>query len=194
MAKAKRTIGILALQGDVSLHARALDQLGAGCIHVKKPDQLLEIDGLIIPGGESTTLLKLMEPVGMLTAIKDFAAAGKSIFGTCAGAIILATKVTHPVQQSLGLIDITVRRNGYGRQIDSFEAEGRAHPPLGSASSLPMTFIRAPRITAVGPDVKVLATYHDEPVLVRQNSTLAATFHPELTGDLRIYQYWLRLV
>lgn len=179
-------IGVLALQGDVSLHAKALEQLDVSTVFIKKPAQLAEINGLIIPGGESTTLLKLAEPLGFLKAIKDFAASGNHIFGTCAGAILLAKTVTNPVQTSLGLIDITIQRNAYGRQLDSFEAIGQFE-----SNDLPMVFIRAPRITNVGDPVKTLATHKNEAVLVEQNNILAATFHPELTNNLSVYRYWL---
>ncbi len=185
---AGRTVGILALQGDVCLHAKAFEKLGITTVLVKKPEQLDKVDGLIIPGGESTTLLKLAEPLGFLDAIKNFS---KPIFGTCAGAILLSKKVTNPDQISLGLIDITIQRNAYGRQIDSIDSLGEQHEPLGTGS-LPMTFIRAPRITTIGNKVKVLATHNNEPVLVAQNNVLVATFHPELTNDLNVYEYWLK--
>jgi 5'-phosphate synthase pdxT subunit len=186
----RQTVGILALQGDVSLHAIALHELGIEAVHIKMPQQLKDLDGLIIPGGESTALLRLAEPIGMLEAITVFAQSGGAILGTCAGAILLATKVTNPAQQSLGLIDITIRRNGYGRQINSSEVTGQGHPPL-SNFVIPMTFIRAPRITILGKAVKVLASYQDEPVLVEQGNIMAATFHPELQANTSIYEYWL---
>lgn len=187
---AQKRIGVLSLQGDVELHSKALESFGTKAVSVKNPSQLRGLDGLVIPGGESTALLRLCEPIGMLPAIADFAKAGGAVFGTCAGAILLASSVTDPAQDSLGLIDVTIRRNGFGRQIDSMEAIGQAKPPLGN-SSIPLTFIRAPRITTVGPDVKILATYKREPVLVRQANILAATFHPELQSDVTVYGYWL---
>ncbi len=187
---AGRKVGVLALQGDVNLHAKALEQLDTKVTFIKKPGQLSAVDGLIIPGGESTTLLKLAEPLGLLEAIQHFAASGKHIFGTCAGAILLASKVTSPAQTSLGLIDITIERNAYGRQINSFDNSGQKCEPLGTGK-LPVTFIRAPRITKAGDTVEVLATHQDEPVLVQQHNILAATFHPELTNDLSVYRYWL---
>jgi 5'-phosphate synthase pdxT subunit len=190
--KAQR-IGILALQGDVSLHVQALQALGVQAVLVKMPAQLKKLDGLVIPGGESTALLKLAEPVGMLAAITAFARSGGAIFGTCAGAILLAEKVTNPAQSSLGLVNITVQRNGYGRQIDSLETTGQGHLPL-SSSRIPMTFIRAPRITATGKKVKILATYQNEPVLVQADKIMAATFHPELQADKTVYRYWLKSV
>jgi 5'-phosphate synthase pdxT subunit len=183
-------IGILALQGDVSLHVQTLKAFGIKPVLVKMPTQLHGLEGLIIPGGESTALLKLAEPIDMLSSITSFANSGGGIFGTCAGAILLASKVTNPTQPSLKLIDITVERNGYGRQIDSSETTGQAHSPLGN-QKIPMTFIRAPRITETGRQIKILATYHDEPVLVRQANIMAATFHPELQADKTVYEYWL---
>lgn len=184
-------IGVLALQGDVSLHVEALLELGITATLVKMPAQLKKLDGLIVPGGESTALLKLAEPIGMLEAIVAFVQAGGSIFGTCAGAILLAKNVTNPAQKSLGLIDITIERNGYGRQVDSAEAVAQAKQPFATGE-LPITLIRAPRITAVGRGAKVLATYRGEPVLVQQGNIMAATFHPELDVDTRVYTYWLR--
>jgi pyridoxal 5'-phosphate synthase pdxT subunit len=185
-----KKIGVLSLQGDAELHSKALKSLGVKAIAVKKPSQLRGLGGLVIPGGESTALLRLCEPLDMLPAIARFAEAGGAVFGTCAGAILLASSVTDPAQDSLGLIDVTVRRNGFGRQIDSMEAVGKARPPLGNFS-IPLTFIRAPRITAVGPAVEILATHKKEPVLVRQGGVMAATFHPELQPDGTVYGYWL---
>ncbi len=187
---AGKKIGVLALQGDVELHSKTLEGFGAKVEPVKNPSRLRGLDGLVIPGGESTALLRLCEPIGMLPAIKDFAKTGGAVFGTCAGAILLASSVTGPAQDSLGLIDVAIRRNGFGRQIDSMEAIGKARPPLGN-SSIPLPFIRAPRITAVGPAVEILITYKKEPVLVRQAAVLAATFHPELQSDGTVYGYWL---
>jgi 5'-phosphate synthase pdxT subunit len=183
-------VGILALQGDVALHVKCLEELGLSPVLVRMPEQLKDLDGLIIPGGESTALLKLAEPIGMLEAIKNFARGGGNIFGTCAGAIILAREVTNPSQASLQLIDITIERNAYGRQLDSSDVTGRSFLPGGPAS-LPLTFIRAPRISSVGKKVKVLVEYKGDPVLARQDNILAATFHPELSGSLEVYKYWL---
>jgi len=177
----------------VALHAEALQTLGVQARLVKLPADLTGLDGLIIPGGESTALLKLCEPIGMLPAIVTFVADGGSVFGTCAGAILLAKTVTHPKQESLGLIDISIKRNGYGRQLDSQETTGRTQGALGDGA-LAMTFIRAPRITRVGSTAKVLAIYDDEAVLVQQDRLLAATFHPELTDDQSVYRYWLNLL
>lgn len=187
---AGKRVGILALQGDVDLHVAALSVYDVEAITVKMPDQLARLDGLIIPGGESTALLKLAEPIGMLDAITDFAKAGGKILGTCAGAILLAKEVIKPAQKSLGLIDITINRNGYGRQLNSMEVVGQAVAPF-TKGKLPMTFIRAPRITSVAKSVKVLASFENEPVLVEQSNILVATFHPELTDDPSIYEYWI---
>jgi 5'-phosphate synthase pdxT subunit len=189
----QKNVGILALQGDASLHKQALAGLGVEAKMVKNPSELIGLDGLVIPGGESTALLRLAEPIGMLAAIINFADSGGSIFGTCAGAIILAHQVTNPHQKSLELIDITIERNGYGRQVDSRETLGKAFLPLGN-DVIPMTFIRAPRITMAGEKVAILATYKDDPVLVQQAKIMAATFHPELQTDNAIYKYWLQQI
>jgi pyridoxal 5'-phosphate synthase pdxT subunit len=180
-------IGVLALQGDFDAHRRRLEALGAEVVLVKKPEQLDTIDGLIIPGGESSTFLKLLSKDG-LAKLKDFVRL-KPTFGTCAGAILLATEVENPTQSGLGALDITIRRNAYGRQIDSSIREGRFlnHP-------IEMVFIRAPKIERVGQGVEVIATEGKDPVLVRKGKTLAATFHPELSADQRIHQYFLDLV
>jgi len=190
-------IGVLALQGDFDAHRRRLEELGAEVIMVKKPDQLNEIDGLVIPGGESGTFLKLLGEEGF-ARLKDFVRT-KPTFGTCAGCILLASEVENPTQNGLGALDITVRRNAYGRQIDSSIREGRF---LGEP--IEMVFIRAPKIERVGPDVEVIATEGNNegtnedktaaPVLVRKDKTLAATFHPELSDDRRIHKYFLDMV
>jgi pyridoxal 5'-phosphate synthase pdxT subunit len=180
-------IGVLALQGDFDAHRRRLEELGAEVVLVKKPDQLEEIDGLIIPGGESGTFLKLLGEDG-LAKLKDFVRA-KPTLGTCAGCILLATEVENPKQTGLGALDITVRRNAYGRQIDSSIREGKfLNDPIE------MVFIRAPKIERIGKDVEVIATEGKDPVLVRRGNTLAATFHPELSDDQRIHKYFLKLV
>jgi 5'-phosphate synthase pdxT subunit len=188
-------IGVLALQGDFALHARAL----ARClpppevVEVRKPEQLDDLDGLVIPGGESTTLLKLMEAWGFERALATFHEAGKPIFGTCAGLIVMARDVTHPAQPSLGLIDVGVERNAYGRQRDSFEVRGSAaldHDPV----PVHMVFIRAPRIRRVGESVRTLARHAGDPVLARQATVLVATFHPELTDDVAVHAYFCRMV
>ena len=187
------TIGVLALQGDFALHAKALARVGAGAVEVRKPPELEGVEGLIIPGGESTTLLKLMTAWDFVPAIEKFHAAGKPIFGTCAGLIVLAREVERPRQPSLGLIDVAVERNAYGRQRESFEARGTAL--LDDAPTpIEMVFIRAPRIRRVGPAVTSLATYEGEPVLARQGTVLAGTFHPELTDDPTVHRYFCRMV
>lgn len=185
-----RKIGILALQGDVGLHVKALEGFGVSTAEVRKPGQLDGLAGLVIPGGESTALLRLCEPIGMLGAITSFARTGGAVFGTCAGAILLASDVKNPDQDGLGLMDMTIRRNGFGRQIDSMEAAGQGGPALGG-QSIPLVFIRAPRIAEVRPGVEILATYRGEPVLVRQKNVMAATFHPEMQSDDTVYGYWL---
>ena len=182
-------IGVLALQGDFDAHRKRLEELGAEVVLIKKPDQLDQIDGLVIPGGESGTFLKLLGEDGF-AKLKDFVHA-KPTFGTCAGCILLASDVENPKQTGLGALDITVRRNAYGRQIDSSIREGRF---LGDP--IEMVFIRAPKIERVGEGVEVIATEGSDkvPVLVRQGKTLAATFHPELSDDRRIHQYFLDVI
>jgi 5'-phosphate synthase pdxT subunit len=182
-------IGVLALQGDFDAHRRRLETLGAEVVLVKKPEQFNEIDGLVIPGGESGTFLKLLGKDGF-EKLKDFVRA-KPTFGTCAGCILLATDVENPKQSGLGALDITVRRNAYGRQIDSSIREGRFEN-----DPIEMVFIRAPKIERVGEGVEVIATEGNtkDPVLVRKGKTLAATFHPELSDDPRIHKYFLELV
>ena len=189
----KTRIGVLALQGDFALHAKALATCGAETVEVRKPEQLADVDGLIIPGGESTTLLTLMDEWGFVPAIEKFHAAGKPIFGTCAGLIVLAREVERPSQFSLGLIDVTVERNAYGRQRESFEASGTAVLD-GSPTPLEMVFIRAPRIRRLGPGVEPLACHGGETVMARQGTVVVAAFHPELTGDTSVHQYFCRLV
>jgi 5'-phosphate synthase pdxT subunit len=186
-------IGVLALQGDFSLHARALARCGAEAVEVRKPEQLTGLDGLIMPGGESTTLVKLMQEWGFVPALEAFHRDGKPIFGTCAGLILLAREVENPAQFSLGFIDVAVERNAYGRQRESFEAHGTAS--LGGRSTpIEMVFIRAPRIRRVGAGVETLARHGDEPVMARQGTVLVATFHPELTTDWTVHAYFCEMV
>jgi 5'-phosphate synthase pdxT subunit len=182
-------IGVLALQGDFDAHRRRLEELGVEAVLVRKPEQFDEIDGLVIPGGESSTFLKLL---GRETfqKLSDFVHT-KPTFGTCAGAIMLAKEVENPHQPGLNAIDITIRRNAYGRQIDSTIVE--AATALGG-DSLEMVFIRAPRIERVGEGVEVLAKRGDDPVLVRKGTVMAATFHPELSADKRVHAEFLKLV
>jgi 5'-phosphate synthase pdxT subunit len=187
------TIGVLALQGDFALHARALARAGARAVEVRKPAELQELDGLVMPGGESTTLLKLMEEWGFVPALEGFHAAGKPIFGTCAGLIVLAREVENPRQFSLGFIDATVERNAYGRQRESFEAWGTARLQ-GTAVPLEMVFIRAPRIRRLGEGVRILAERDGEPVMAREGTILVATFHPELTDDPAVHRYFCEMV
>jgi 5'-phosphate synthase pdxT subunit len=186
------TIGVLALQGDFDAHRRRLEELGARVVLLKKPEQLDEIDGLVIPGGESGTFLKLLGEEGF-AKLKEFVHA-KPTFGTCAGAILLATEVENPKQVGLGAIDIRIRRNAYGRQIDSSIREGQFIQENLAGSPLEMVFIRAPKIESVGPGVQVLATEGADTVAVRQGKVMAATFHPELSGDTRVHQAFLDLV
>ncbi len=186
-------IGVLALQGDFSLHARALARCGAEAVEVRKPEQLAGLDGLIIPGGESTTLLKLMDAWGFVPALEKFHRGGKPIFGTCAGLILLARGVESPSQFSLGLIDVDVERNAYGRQRESFEAHGTA-TLRGRDAGIEMVFIRAPRIRRTGAGVETLARHGGEPVMAREGTVLVATFHPELTDDPTVHGYFCEMV
>ncbi len=189
MNNGHKTVGILAIQGDFAMHAKMLDRLGAAWKLVKHAEDLDQVGGLILPGGESTTMLKMFAAEGVDTAIKDFAARGKPIYGTCAGAILLAKDVTNPPQERLGLIDITIERNAYGRQIDSSVRTGEC--PELSDHPLEMVFIRAPIIRRVGEGVRVLGRCANLPVLVEQGNILAGTFHPELTHDLTLHRYFL---
>lgn len=188
-------IGVLALQGDFDAHRRRLEELGAEVVLVRKPDQLDQIDGLVIPGGESGTFLKLLGDAGF-EKLKEFVR-HKPTFGTCAGAILLASEVENPKQVGLGALDIRIRRNAYGRQIDSSIREGKLLSGNDGASTeapLEMVFIRAPKIERVGEGVEVMATEGNDPVVVRQGRAMAATFHPELSADPRIHQAFLYLV
>ena len=189
MANSVPTIGVLALQGDFDAHRRRLEDLGARVTLVRKAEDFDHIDGLVIPGGESTTFLKLM-PLPMLERLRTFVHT-RPTFGTCAGAIMLAKHVTNPDQPGLNALDITVERNAYGRQIDSAILE--AVTALGD-KPLEMVFIRAPRIQQVGEGVEILAERDGYPVLVRKGSVMAATFHPELSDDPRVHAEFLKLV
>src|SRR5215470_11696356 len=183
-------IGVLAIQGDYEAHKAVLERLGADVVLVRKPEQLDSIDAIVIPGGESSTFLNFLSEHGFLEKLRDFVST-KPTFGTCAGAILLAKEVENPPQQSLGAMDIRIRRNAYGRQIDS--SIRQAATRLGDLP-LEMVFIRAPKIAEVGKDVEVLATESGDPVLVRQGKVMAATFHPELSADTRVHQEFLKLV
>jgi 5'-phosphate synthase pdxT subunit len=178
-------VGILALQGDFEAHARALERAGAEPVLVRTAEELQHIDGLIIPGGESTTMLKLIDFMDLREPLQGFARM-KPVFGTCAGAILLAKEVENPAQESFGVMDLTVERNAYGRQIDSRVAT--IHMDEGDLEAV---FIRAPIIRRTGPGVKVLAEYEGDPVLVEQGRHLVATFHPELTEDSRVHKLFL---
>ena len=190
MNSGELTIGVLALQGDFDAHRKTLKALGVHTVLVRKPEELEGIDGLVIPGGESSTFLKFLEREGFLSKLRAFVSE-KPAFGTCAGAILLAKKVTNPPQESLGALDITVQRNAYGRQIDS---SIMAAPTKLGGEPLEMVFIRAPRIEQVGRDVEVLAEREGHPVLVRQGKIMAATFHPELSNDTRVHQMFVNVV
>jgi 5'-phosphate synthase pdxT subunit len=186
-------IGVLALQGDFELHRKALDRIGVESVEVRLPGQLDAVSGLIIPGGESTTLLKLLDAWDFVPALEKFHAAGRPIFGTCAGLILLAREVTHPPQFSLGFIDVAVERNAYGRQKESFESVGTADLGAGPVP-LKMVFIRAPRIRRVGAAVTPLARHGEECVMGRQGSVLVASFHPELTDEPAVHRYFADMV
>ena len=184
-------VAVLALQGDFEAHRKKLAAMGIDSFEARQPEQIEDACALILPGGESTTIWKFFESAPWEDAIRRFAMSGKPVFGTCAGAIVLASEVRNPAQKSLGLLDIAVERNGYGRQVDSFVGEVEA-PSLGG--KLPAVFIRAPRIRSAGSGVEVVATREGEPVLVRQGNVTAATFHPELTDDNRVHELALEQV
>ena len=190
MNNGHKPVGILAIQGDFAMHAKMLDAMAAPWMLVKHASDLKQVSGLIIPGGESTTMLKIFELEGIGAAIKEFAALGKPIYGTCAGAILLAKEVLNPPQEKLGLIDITIERNAYGRQIDSSVQSGEC-PDLAD-HPVEMVFIRAPIIRRVGEGVRVLGRCGNLPVLVEQGNILAGTFHPELTDDQTVHRYFLK--
>ena len=184
-------IGILAIQGDFEAHGRMLERLGVHPSFIRTCADLDGLDGIILPGGESTTHLKFLEGEGLDKSLRAAAARGTAIFGTCAGAILLAKEVCNPPQASLGLLDATVLRNGYGRQAESDVLFGESKL---KGEPLEMVFIRAPIFEALGPGVEVLATCHGRPVMVRQGRILAAAFHPELTDDCTVHKYFLHLV
>ena len=188
--KNRTKIGILAIQGDYEAHAKMLDRLGAKHSFVRTPRDLAGLSGVILPGGESTTHLKVMKEEGLFDALKSFAAEGGALFGTCAGAILLAREVHGPAQDSLGLLDATVLRNGYGRRLASDVHMGAS---TLRKEPIEMVFIRAPIIEKTGDSVEVLAKDAGHPVLVQQGKILAATFHPELSGDPAVHQHFLEL-
>lgn len=188
-----KSVGVLSLQGDFAAHAEALKNAGAEPVLVREREQFAAIDGLIIPGGESTTMLKLLRYDGLMETLLEFGRR-KPVFGTCAGAILLAAHVLNPEQESLGLMDIDIERNAYGRQIDSHVSVLDAAPEFERRTApgpVEAVFIRAPKIRRVGPQAKVLARHAGDPVLVEQGRLLAATFHPELTADPRIHKLFL---
>ena len=177
-------VGVLALQGDFAKHAEALAAAGRESIEVRRPRELDDVSGLVLPGGESTTLLKFLNNEGWVEPLRRFAESGKPILATCAGLILLAASVTNPVQESLGLIDVDVVRNAYGRQVDSFV--GRSVGP--DSNAMETVFIRAPKISRVGPAVEVMAREREDPVWVRQDNIFGATFHPELSPDSEVHR------
>jgi pyridoxal 5'-phosphate synthase pdxT subunit len=178
-------VGILALQGGVAPHARALEALGHRPVHVRAPGDLEGVGGLILPGGESTAQLRLIDRAGLAAPLGRAIARGVPVLATCAGLILAAARVTGPAQPSFGWMDVAVARNAWGRQVNSFEASADAG---AEGDPLPLVFIRAPRIVALGPGAEVLATFEGEPVLVREGNVTGATFHPELTADLRVHR------
>lgn len=183
-------IGILALQGGYAAHAQMLNHLGITWSYIRQPSELSNIQGLIIPGGESSTALRLLQREGLFEAIHEQAIGGMPMFGTCAGAILLAKKVVSPEQTSLGLVDVTIERNAYGRQLASRVVLGNSQ----LKQALEMVFIRAPRFKIIDPKVKIIATYKEEPVCIQQDHYLLATFHPELTSDPTLHQYFINQI
>lgn len=181
-------VGVLALQGDVREHIGILESLGAEARPVKKPEELAQIDALVIPGGESTTIGKMAVRFGLIEPLRDVIRAGLPVYGTCAGMILLACAVTEGDQTLIGALDVVVKRNAFGRQNESFEVDLEVS---GLDSAFHAVFIRAPWIEKVGSDVEVLATIDDHPVMVRQDRIMATSFHPELTGDGRIHRMFL---
>lgn len=180
-------VGVLALQGNYALHQQALESLDIKAPLVYQPSELAGLDGLVVPGGESSALLKLMTPLNWQNAIIHFKKSGKRLLGTCAGMILFACDVM-PAQQSLNLIDISVARNAYGRQLDSKIVRGKCDVAVFGEASMEMVFIRAPMVTRVGSGVSVLATQDDVPVLVQQDNVLCASFHPEMSADNRVHK------
>ncbi|HWF08334.1 MAG TPA: pyridoxal 5'-phosphate synthase glutaminase subunit PdxT [Bryobacteraceae bacterium] len=189
----KKRVGILALQGDFEAHAKAVERAGAEAVLVRTAEELDNVDGLVIPGGESTTMLKLISFMNLKEPLREFLEK-KPVFGTCAGAILLAKDVTNPPQESFGVVDLTVERNAYGRQVDSRVATiqpGADFAERAGEGDVEAVFIRAPIIRRAGPAVRVLAQYEGDPVLVEQGRHLVATFHPELTQDSRVHKLFL---
>jgi len=188
-----KKIGVLSLQGDFEAHGKAAERAGAEVVYVRTAADLDGLDGLIIPGGESTTMLKLLNAENLLGPLAEFGRK-KPIFGTCAGAILLASRVSNPAQESLGLVDLAIERNAYGRQVDSRVVQIDADPSFSSRTrpgSIEAVFIRAPIIRKVGPTARILAEYEGDPVLVEEGRHLISTFHPELTSDSRVHELFL---
>jgi 5'-phosphate synthase pdxT subunit len=186
-------VGVLGLQGDFREHARALEAAGATAAVVRRPEEVADVDGLVLPGGESTTIGKLLDRFGLLAPVAERARAGMPLYGTCAGMILMAAEIAGPqdAPHRLGVLDVTVRRNGYGRQIDSFESDLDV---AGLDAPYRAVFIRAPVVERAGDGVEVLASVDDRPVLVRQGHLLASTFHPEMTGDNRVHSMFVEIV
>ncbi len=185
-------VGVLALQGNFAAHARQIEAVGGVPREVRSAAELSDLEALILPGGESTTLLRLLEGNGLDRAIREFGESGRPVFGTCAGAILMAREVIHPAQRSLGLIDLQIERNAYGRQVDSFI--GTASCPAVGDHPVEIVFIRAPIIRQLGDRVQVLCRLDGHPILVQEGNILAATFHPELSQDPLIHEYFLEQV
>lgn len=186
-------IGVLAFQGAFAKHAETFKALGAEVIEVRKPADLLKCDALVIPGGESTTMMKQIKFIDFAEAFQEFSKK-KPVFGTCAGLILMSKKVIGDAMHPFGLLDVDVERNAFGRQVESFHTDLEVYLKPGQSKQVPAVFIRAPRIRRVGEEIKVLSSFEDEPVLIRQGFHLGATFHPELTTNSSIHSYFLSLV
>lgn len=193
MAKSPVVVGVLALQGAFMKHAEMLKETGAFAVEVRKPQDLAKCEGLIIPGGESTTIFKHMAFIGLTEPLKEFAEK-KPIFGTCAGLIVMSHEILGDIRKPLDLLNVVVERNAFGRQVESFRTEIQVALKQSTHVPFPAIFIRAPRIRQVGKDVQVLAEFEGEPVLIQQGRHLAATFHPELSGHPLIHSYFLKLL
>ena len=185
-------VGVLAIQGDFEAHARALARAGADAVLVRDAKELDGVAALVLPGGESTTIAKGMERLALYEPLRAFAESGRPVLGTCAGAILLAREVTRPAQRSFAALDLAIERNAYGTQLDSFVCTAEVDDPGSALAGLECVLIRAPRITRVGPGVRVHARVKGDPALVSQGAVFAATFHPELGADPRVYELWLR--
>ncbi|ONN27951.1 glutamine amidotransferase [Thermosipho affectus] len=184
-------IGVSGIQGDFREHKQMLERLGVEVLIVRKPEDLDEVNGLVIPGGESTTMIRIMKMVNLYEKLRERISNGFPVFGTCAGMILLSKEVVNFKQDSLKVIDIKVERNAYGRQVDSFETEVEIK---GFEKAYKAVFIRAPKVVGYGNDVEVLSTYENSPILLRQKNVLVASFHPELTDDTRVHKYFLNMV